>query len=68
MFTVGQFVTSADKTKIWADQAGDASKPAVVFIPGLSCIALAFEKQWSDPSMLSNLHLVRVHNCSYPPR
>jgi pimeloyl-ACP methyl ester carboxylesterase len=59
MSNIGQFVTSKDGTRIWADHAGDPSKPSVVFIPGFSCTALAFEKQWNDPELLKNLHLVR---------
>lgn len=60
MLSIGQFVTSEDGTRIWADHIGDPSKPAVVFIPGFSCTSLAFEKQWNDPALLKDLHLVRV--------
>jgi len=35
-----KFVTSEDGTKIWADAAGDPSKPSVVFIPGPSSSTL----------------------------
>jgi len=52
-------VVSKDGTRIWADQAGDPSKPAIVFIAGLSCIAQAFDKQWQDLNLLANLHMVR---------
>lgn len=34
MTSIGQFVTSKDGTRIWADHTGDFSKPAVVFVPG----------------------------------
>lgn len=54
-----QFVTSADGTKIWAESAGDPTKPAVVFIHGFSCTGLHFSKQFSDPALLENLHLIR---------
>ncbi|KAI0076344.1 alpha/beta-hydrolase [Panus rudis PR-1116 ss-1] len=55
----GQYLTSKDGTKIWADASGDPSKPHVVFIHGLACTALAFEKQFSDPNLLNNLYMVR---------
>jgi pimeloyl-ACP methyl ester carboxylesterase len=59
MSSEGQIVTSADGTKIWAQNAGDPSKPAVVFIHGFSCTALHFEKQFTDAQMLTNLYMVR---------
>ncbi|KAF9058625.1 alpha/beta-hydrolase [Rhodocollybia butyracea] len=61
----GQFVTSADGTKIWAAAAGNPSKPAVVFIHGFACIADAFEKQYTNATMLENLYIIRydVRGC-----
>jgi hypothetical protein len=59
MFNNSKVVVSHDGTKLWACSTGDSSKPTVVFIPGLACIAQAFEKQWVDPELLRNLHLVR---------
>ena len=59
MSNKGQLVTSGDGTKIWAEAAGNPSKPAVVFIHGFSCTALHFSKQFSDPKLLENLHLIR---------
>ena len=56
--TFAVYVTSADGTKIWAEATGNPKKPAVVLIPGFSCSSLAFSKQWSDPSMTSNLYMV----------
>ena len=54
-----KFVTSKDGTKIWADAVGDPSKPSVVFIPGASASALVFDRQFEDPELTKNLHLVR---------
>lgn len=53
------YVTSADGTQIWAESTGNPSKPAVVFIPGFSCTSLAFDKQWVNPFMKTNLFMVR---------
>lgn len=53
------YVTSADGTNIWAESTGDPNKPAVVFIPGFSCSSLAFDKQWGNSFMKSNLFMVR---------
>lgn len=55
---LGKFVHSKDGTQIWTHAAGNPAKPAVVFIPGFSCTALAFEKQFDDPKLLENLYLV----------
>lgn len=54
-----KFVTSKDGTKIWTDAVGDPSKPSVVFIPGASSTALVFDRQFEDPELAKNLHLVR---------
>ena len=59
MSNKGQHVISADGTKIWAQAAGNPSKPAVVFIHGFSCSTLNFGKQFSDPTLLENLYLLR---------
>ena len=58
MPSLGKFVQSKDGTKIWTHAAGNPTKPAIVFIPGFSCTALAFEKQFDDPKLLENLYLV----------
>jgi len=54
------YVTSADGTKIWAESTGNPAKPAVVFIPGFSCSSLAFDKQWTNSFMKTNLFMVRT--------
>ncbi|PCH42150.1 alpha/beta-hydrolase [Wolfiporia cocos MD-104 SS10] len=53
------YITSADGTKIWAESAGNPSKPAVVFIHGLSCTAVGYDKQFADHDLLNNLYMVR---------
>lgn len=52
-------ITSLDGTKLHASSAGDPSKPAVIFIHGFSCTSQHFARQFSDPLLLSNLHLIR---------
>ena len=59
------YVTSADGTNIWAEATGNPDGPVIVFIPGFSCSSLAFSKQWDDPFMNMNLHMVRQFCCSY---
>ncbi|RPD75139.1 alpha/beta-hydrolase [Lentinus tigrinus ALCF2SS1-7] len=54
-----RMLTSPDGTKIWAESAGDASKPALVFIHGLSCTALGWDEQFADPGLRYSFHLVR---------
>ena len=54
-----RILTSLDGTNIWAEAAGDPANPAVVFIPGLACSALLFDKQFQDQALLDKLYLVR---------
>lgn len=56
---LGDWVTSRDGTQIWAEATGNPNKPPVVFIPGFSCTSLAFNKQWYDTYMTSNLYMIR---------
>jgi pimeloyl-ACP methyl ester carboxylesterase len=53
-----QIITSRDGTKLWAEAAGDPSKPAVIFVHGFAGSASHFEVQFSDVNLLRNLHLV----------
>lgn len=50
---------SADGTPIFAEAAGDPSKPTIVFLHGLSSTGLAWDKVFSDPALLRDFHLVR---------
>ena len=52
-------LTSPDGTRLWAESAGDASKPPIVFIHGLSCTALGWDKQFADADLQRNFHIVR---------
>ncbi|KAH9945221.1 alpha/beta-hydrolase [Epithele typhae] len=54
-----QLLTSPDGTRIWAESAGDASQPAIVFVHGLSCTARGWDAQFADPALLRAFHLVR---------
>ena len=59
MTIVEQFVTSVDGTKIYAESAGDRSKPTIVFSHGLAGTVLAWDSQFSDPDLRRDFHLVR---------
>lgn len=52
-------LTSPDGTTLWAESAGDASKPAIVFVHGLSCTALGWDAQFADTELQRSFHLVR---------
>lgn len=52
-------IVSADGANIWAEQIGNPTKPAVVFIHGFGLCSIAFEKQFADVSLQENLHMVR---------
>ena len=56
---VGRFVASKDGTKIWAEDAGNKSGIPVVFVHGLSCTGHAWDKQFSDKTLLANLYMIR---------
>lgn len=56
---VSRYITSADGTRIWADDAGSKSGIPVIFIHALACTALVWDKQFSDETLLRNLHMVR---------
>jgi pimeloyl-ACP methyl ester carboxylesterase len=53
------YVISLDKTKIWAEETGDRSRPTIIFLHGLGFSSVVFEKQFSDPFLITNLHMVR---------
>ncbi len=63
---------SADGTKVYAEATGDLSKPALVFIHGLSSNVLVFDRQFKDPRLNENFYLVRYdmrgHGRSGHPR
>ncbi|KAI0360166.1 alpha/beta-hydrolase [Trametes cingulata] len=52
-------VTSADGTRILAESTGDPSKPAIVFLHGLSSCSVAWDSQFADTDLLRDFHLVR---------
>ena len=59
MATDERVIVSSDGTRIWAEAAGDPANPAIVFIHGLACSALLFDKQFQDQALLDKLYLVR---------
>ena len=52
-------LTSPDGTPLWAESSGDVSKPPMVFIHGLSCTALGWDRQFAAANLQRNFHLVR---------
>ena len=54
-----RMLTSPDGTPIWAESAGDTTRPALVFVHGLSCTALGWDAQFADPALQAAFHLVR---------
>lgn len=55
-----RIITTADRTTIYTCSAGDPTKQAVVFIPGLCCTALAFQKQLEDRALTERVFVVRL--------
>ncbi|KAI0663789.1 alpha/beta-hydrolase [Cubamyces menziesii] len=54
-----RMLTSPDGTRIWAASNGNTSKPAIVFVHGLSCTALGWDRQFADAGLQRAFHLVR---------
>ncbi|KAI0349287.1 alpha/beta-hydrolase [Trametes cingulata] len=54
-----RMLTSPDGTRIWAESNGNTSKPAIVFVHGLSCTALGWDRQFADAELQRDFHLVR---------
>ncbi|EIM80911.1 uncharacterized protein STEHIDRAFT_38627, partial [Stereum hirsutum FP-91666 SS1] len=52
-------VTSTDGTKIWAECLGATDKPCIVWVHGLSCSALPFDKQFVDEEFLKEYKMIR---------
>ncbi|KAG6895752.1 hypothetical protein C0992_012831 [Termitomyces sp. T32_za158] len=52
-------VVSKDGTIIHAQAVGNPAKPHVIFAPGLGCTLTAFDPLFEEPSLLSNLYMVR---------
>jgi len=54
-----RILTSPDGTRIWAEAIGDPTNTAIVFIHGMACSAMLFDKQFHDPMMLNKFYMVR---------
>ncbi|THH06994.1 hypothetical protein EW146_g9449 [Bondarzewia mesenterica] len=52
-------LTSKDGTHVYADVAGNPSKPAIVFLHGLSLSSIVFDSLFSNPKLLDRYYLVR---------
>ena len=51
-------VRSKDGLKIYAEAAGDPSKPHVIFIHGLSLSGIVWNAQFSDPRLVQRIYAV----------
>lgn len=59
MTTTERTFVSVDDTQIYAESAGDSTKPTIVFIHGLASSGTCWDNQFSDPALLRDFHLVR---------
>jgi hypothetical protein len=57
-----KLVTSSDGALIYAEAAGDSSRPAIMFVPGLTMSGIVFEKQCEDEKLLQSFYLVSNSN------
>ncbi|KAG5716588.1 putative oxidoreductase ephD [Termitomyces sp. T112] len=67
-----RILVSSDGTELYAEAAGDCSKPAIVFIHGFFLSSIVFDGIFDDLSWLSKAYLVRYdvrgHGRSGKPR
>lgn len=54
-----QTITSKDGTTIYAEAAGDRSKPHVLFVHGMLCDGTAFDPIFCDEDFQTQLYMVR---------
>ncbi|KAK0232551.1 Alpha/Beta hydrolase protein [Armillaria fumosa] len=57
--STAQLVTSKDGALIYADAAGDPTKPCLVFSHGLALSAAVFDDLFANPKLTKNFYLVK---------
>ncbi|KAK0502262.1 Alpha/Beta hydrolase protein [Armillaria luteobubalina] len=61
--TTSLMLLSADGTKIYADAAGDFTKPAIVFIHGVSLSSVVWNDIFRDPKWTNLFYMVGISCC-----
>ncbi|KAG7441923.1 alpha/beta-hydrolase [Guyanagaster necrorhizus] len=57
--STAQLVSSKDGALIYADAAGDPTKPCLVFVHGLALSGAVFDNLFANPTLTENFYLVR---------
>ncbi|KAK0498056.1 alpha/beta-hydrolase [Armillaria luteobubalina] len=57
--STAQLVPSKDGALIYADAAGDPTKPCLVFVHGLALSGAVFDNLFNNPKLIQNFYLVR---------
>ncbi|KAK0190049.1 alpha/beta-hydrolase [Armillaria mellea] len=57
--STSQLVPSKDGALIYADAAGDPTKPCLVFVHGLALSGAVFDNLFTNPKLIANFYLVR---------
>ncbi|KAK0461548.1 Alpha/Beta hydrolase protein [Armillaria novae-zelandiae] len=57
--SAAQLVPSKDGALIYADAAGDPTKPCLVFVHGLALSGAVFDELFTNPKLIQNFYLVR---------
>ncbi len=57
--STAQLVPSKDGELIYADAAGDPTKPCLVFVHGLALSGAVFDNLFTNPKLIANFYLVR---------
>ncbi|PBK70559.1 alpha/beta-hydrolase [Armillaria solidipes] len=57
--STAQLVPSKDEALIYADAAGDPTKPCLVFVHGFTLSGAVFDNLFTNPKLIANFYLVR---------
>ncbi len=56
----GGYVQSADSAKLFVEEIGDPSKPAILWMHGYCQSRLSWDRQFEDEQLTSQFHMVRM--------
>lgn len=55
----GRYIQGAGGAKLFVEETGDSTKPAILWIHGYCQSHLAWDKQFEDDALVSHFHMLR---------
>jgi pimeloyl-ACP methyl ester carboxylesterase len=55
----GRYMQGAGGAKLFVEETGDSTKPAILWIHGYCQSHLAWDKQFEDDALVSHFHMLR---------